>query len=127
MTEQEVKKHKGTAADKISKLTETAELYDLYAALLTEKQALSLCLFYEEDFSLSEIAEISGGSRQAAHDMIRRGEEMLMYYEQCLHLAEKRHRQMELLTRFNDSVDQVTHAETRENLRRLTALLEEEI
>ena len=49
-----------------------ARLYDLYGGLLTGKQRESLRLHIAEDFSLAEIGEELGITRQAAHDNIRR-------------------------------------------------------
>ena len=76
--------------ERLEKLAEIAQLLDIYGDLLTERQALALRLFYEEDFSLAEIAGQLGGSRQASHDLIRRGEALLFYYEDTLHCLEKK-------------------------------------
>ncbi len=56
-------------------------LLDLYGGLLTDNQRKMLSLFYEKDFSLSEIAVESGVSRQAVHDAINKGEAMLINTE----------------------------------------------
>lgn len=42
-----------------------------------------------EDYSLSEVAEELGISRQGVHDMIRRCNRTLEEYEEKLHLVEK--------------------------------------
>ena len=42
-----------------------------------------------EDYSLSEVAEDLGISRQGVHDMIKRCNKTLEEYEQKLHLVEK--------------------------------------
>ena len=49
-------------------------LLDYYGELLTEKQRTCFDLHYNEDLSLSEIAEMLGISRQGAWDNIRRAE-----------------------------------------------------
>ena len=49
-------------------------LLDFYGELLTEKQRLCFDMHYNEDLSLSEIAEMLGISRQGAWDNIRRAE-----------------------------------------------------
>jgi predicted DNA-binding protein YlxM (UPF0122 family) len=59
-------------------------LNDHYGALLTDKQEEMLRLFYNEDFSLAEIAEEFSVSRQAVRDAVKRGEEALLEYEQKL-------------------------------------------
>ena len=46
-------------------------LFDLYGALLTEKQQRCLSMSLFDDYSLSEIGEALGISRQAVHDMLR--------------------------------------------------------
>ena len=49
---------------------EITRLKDVYGALLTDRQAEMLSLFYDFDNSLSEIAEQYGVSRQAVRDVI---------------------------------------------------------
>ena len=49
-------------------------LLDFYGELLTDKQRLCFDMHYNEDLSLSEIAEMLGISRQGAWDNIRRAE-----------------------------------------------------
>ena len=52
-------------------------LFDFYGELLTAKQRNYFHLHYNEDLSLSEIAEQEGISRQGVWDIIRRAEEAL--------------------------------------------------
>ena len=56
-------------------------LFDFYSELLTEKQRRYYHLHYNEDLSLSEIAEAEGISRQGVWDIIRRAEEALRQKE----------------------------------------------
>lgn len=49
----------------MSKNIENAILLDTYGSMLTEKQYDTLSLYYDEDLSLSEIAENMGITRQA--------------------------------------------------------------
>lgn len=64
-------------------------LLDYYGTLLTEKQNQILKMYYEEDYSLAEIADIYNISRQAAFDAIKKGEAVLNKYEQALSLTQK--------------------------------------
>ncbi len=57
-------------------------LLDFYGELLTEKQRECYDLHYNEDLSLSEIAEQSGISRQGVWDNIRRAEAALKEMEE---------------------------------------------
>lgn len=65
---------------------ELSLLMDLYGELLTDKQKHVLTLYFNEDLSLGEIAEITGNSRQAAYDIIKRCSNTLLDYENKLHI-----------------------------------------
>lgn len=70
-------------------------LLDFYGELLTEKQREYFDLHYNEDLSLSEIAESGGISRQAVWDIIRRAEAVLRDTEEKTGLVERFSRQRE--------------------------------
>jgi predicted DNA-binding protein YlxM (UPF0122 family) len=76
----------------IGKVTRVGDLYDFYGALLTERQRELVELHYADDWSLTEIAEHLGISRQAVHDHLRRAEEQLEAYERTLGLVAAHHR-----------------------------------
>ena len=59
-------------------------LCDLYGKLLTEKQFQFLNDYYNNDLSLSEIAENNQITRQAVRDIIKKGENKLFEYEEKL-------------------------------------------
>lgn len=54
-----------------------ALLYDFYGDVLTERQKEFYDLYYNEDLSLSEIAENSGITRQGVRDVIVRAEAIM--------------------------------------------------
>lgn len=64
-------------------------LYDFYSELLTPRQKEVMQFYYEENYSLSEIAEELGVSRQAVHDTIHKAERSLRSYEEKLGIVEK--------------------------------------
>ena len=72
---------------------QTALLFDFYGQLLTEKQQDVCHLYFEDDCSLSEIAEELQVSRQAVHDMIKKSRKALGEYEDKLGLAGRFERQ----------------------------------
>lgn len=57
-------------------------LFDYYGGLLSNKQRECFDLYYNEDLSLSEIAELQGISRQGAWDNIKHAEEKLREIEE---------------------------------------------
>ena len=64
-------------------------LLDTYGRLLTEKQFNLLDDYYNNDFSLSEIAENEGITRQAVRDNLMKGENNLLEYDEKLKLLDK--------------------------------------
>ena len=74
-------------------------LFDLYGALLTEKQQRCLSMSLFDDYSLSEIGEALGISRQAVHDMLHRSEQAMEDYEARLGLLARRDAERETLAK----------------------------
>ena len=64
-------------------------LYDFYGELLTKRQRQVDESVVLEDYSLSEVAQELGNSRQGVFDMIKRCNKTLEEYEKKLHLVEK--------------------------------------
>ncbi|MDD6340387.1 MAG: YlxM family DNA-binding protein [Butyrivibrio sp.] len=73
----------------MEKIFEQAILYDFYGALLNEHQRMIFEEYVIDNFSLSEIAEEHGISRQGVHDLIKRISRILEGYEEKLHLVSK--------------------------------------
>ena len=65
----------------MSKNLEVAYLLDFYGVMLTQKQRDFIDLYYNEDLSLSEIAENEGISRQGVRDVIVRAEAAMQEIE----------------------------------------------
>lgn len=75
-------------------------LYDYYGQLLTDKQRECFDLYYNQDYSLAEIAAEVGISRQGVHDSIARAETMLRHMEEklgCRSREEQLHRALEAI------------------------------
>jgi hypothetical protein len=64
-------------------------LLEIYGKLLTEKQFTLLDDYYNNDLSLSEIAENQNITRQAVRDNLKKGENNLLEYEEKLELMKK--------------------------------------
>ena len=63
-------------------------LLDFYGDVLTERRRDALDFYYNNDMSLSEIAEEMGISRQGVRHIIKKGEEELLRLENALGLCE---------------------------------------
>lgn len=64
-------------------------LLDVYGEFLNEKQRKILMYYYDEDLSLSEIAENEGVTRQGVADLVKRGKEALYSLEERCGYCEK--------------------------------------
>lgn len=73
----------------MEKKIEISILSEIYGSLLTEKQLSYIDDYYNNDLSLSEIAENNGITRQAARDNIKKGENKLFEYEEKLGIMKK--------------------------------------
>ncbi len=73
----------------LDKTTRLNLLYDFYQELLTDKQRQYMELYFQDDYSLGEIAEEFGISRQGVYEHIKRAEVLLEEYEDKLNLLSK--------------------------------------
>ena len=64
-------------------------LLDFYGEILSEKKRGVMEMYYNEDLSLSEIAEQIGISRQGVRDIVKKTEEELFFWEEKLGLAKR--------------------------------------
>lgn len=78
-------------------------LLDFYGNLLTDKQLETLQLYFREDLSLQEIANIYQVSRNAVYDNIQKAIKLLETYENKLQLLAKFERRKELIQRIRDT------------------------
>ena len=79
-------------------------LWEIYGALLTDKQRECLELSLLRDYSLSEIGEVLGLSRQSVHDAIRRGENLLTDLEAKLSVYAQRQEEQKKLATLKDKI-----------------------
>ena len=68
---------------------EIGYLLDFYGDILPERRRDILDLYYNDDLSLSEIAEQMGITRQAVRDSIKKTEQELFFYEEKLGLRRR--------------------------------------
>ena len=73
----------------MEKKVELSMLCEIYGNLLTKRQYLILNDYCNEDYSLTEIAENNNITRQAVNDIVKKGENKLLEYEQKLGIMKK--------------------------------------
>lgn len=94
----------------MEKKVEVSILCQIYGKLLTEKQYEFIDDYYNNDLSLSEIAENNNITRQAVRDVIKKGESKLFEFEEKLLIMKKMQKQekqiqsiIEELNKINDT------------------------
>lgn len=95
-------------------------MLDYYSALLTQYRREIMQLYYGDDYSLGEIAETRGISRQAVRDHIMRAQAQLEAFESALGLLDKALSTQDALTRL--SAEMGEKARESEPLNELLAL-----
>lgn len=89
----------------LEKKEQLNQLFDLYQSLLTEKQCLYFKLYYHEDYSLQEIAEIYQLSRNAIFDHLKKVEDHLLDYESKLKLYDMQQKRLNLIDQIEETND----------------------
>ena len=100
-------------------------LLELYGALLTERQREAIEMHYNLDYSLSEIAENQGVTRQAALDAVKRGIARLRELEKSLRIYERFARSMGVLARMEALAERQGNQEMLEALREARSIWED--
>ena len=109
--------------DILEKRQRNIVLYDLYGGLLTEKQRNIFDLYYQNDYSIGEIAEELEISRQAVYDAIKRSEHILNEYEDKLFLAEKEIKRRAAWEKFKEKIDAADECALKQELLEMIDLL----
>ncbi|MDQ5983774.1 MAG: hypothetical protein RUMPE_00802 [Eubacteriales bacterium SKADARSKE-1] len=83
-------------------------LLDFYGELLNDRQREAMEYYYNEDLSLSEIADNFEISKQGVRDLIKRAEVQLKKTEEKLNLLEK---SIKTRKKINDMLDTINEIE----------------
>ena len=97
----------------MERLARISLLNDIYGALLTDKQQQLMDMFYNQDFSLGEIAELTQTSRQAVFDNLKRSEKSLENYENKLGLLRRAQNEDILLQKLKAAYEMQDWAEVK--------------
>lgn len=90
--------------DVLKNTTRINMLLDFYGSLLTDKQQMFMKHYYEDDYSLGEIAENFNISRQAVYEHIKRAEQTLEDYEQLLQLSAQYEQRRSILEQMEEII-----------------------
>lgn len=111
----------------MDKHTYMGMLIDFYGKLLTQKQYEILDLYYYNDYSLAEISENLGITRQGVHDSLRRSQKTLLEYEDKLKLIERftiqNNNNIKILSKIKDIFD--NHIEDKDIQNELNLLIKD--
>lgn len=97
-------------------------LLDFYGELISEKRRMVIDMYFNNDYSLSEIAEQIGITRQGVLDSIKKGKEELSFFEEKLGLA-KRFEENENNARLIQEIISSEQEFPREKLEKINSLL----
>jgi len=86
---------------------EMALLLDFFGELLTEKQRYYMELYYNEDFSLAEIADLGAITPQGVRDAILRGETTLREIEEKTGLMARSHQIADTASRIAETLKEI--------------------
>ena len=96
----------------MDKKVEISILCQIYGKLLTPKQFELLDDYYNNDLSLSEIAENENITRQAVRDNLKKGERKLFDYEEKLEIMKKKKVQEEQIAIILSEISSLTKNST---------------
>ncbi|HOO64686.1 MAG TPA: sigma factor-like helix-turn-helix DNA-binding protein [Synergistaceae bacterium] len=94
-----------TKTDSLEERMRLNRLYDLYGALLTERQRRAYEMHEWEDLSLLEISEHLQVSRQGVHDLLSRAKEKLSSFEDLLGMDKKSLHQDKLMEELSNLLE----------------------
>ena len=100
---------------------EISMLVQFYGKLLTKKQFDFINDYYNNDLSLSEIAENENISRQAVRDIIKKGEAKLFEYEEKLEFMKRTLKQESTI---ENILKEIKKIETKDTDKQISKILE---
>ena len=111
----------------MEKNVEVSMLLQIYGKMLTDKQYELLNDYYNNDLSLSEIAENVGITRQAVRDNLKKGENKLFEYEEKLRIMEKTMEQEEKIAVILSEVNKIENKTSDKELAKILDHIRKEL
>ena len=102
-------------------------LCEIYGKLLTEKQLDILENYYDNDLSLSEVAENEGITRQAVRDIIKKGENKLFDLEEKLGIMKRMLKQEEQIAIILAEISKIEEKSTDKQIAKILTHVKKEL
>ncbi len=102
-------------------------LCQIYGKLLTKKQFEIITDYYDNDLSLSEIAENNQITRQAVRDIIKKSEKKLFELEEELSFMEKQAKQEKTVNSILEKLMKLEEQETKQENKKILEKAKEEL
>lgn len=102
-------------------------LCQIYGSLLTKNQLEIITDYYDNDLSLSEIAENNQITRQAVRDIIKKAEKKLLELEEKLSFMKKMSNQEILISNVIKKINKVEELEENKKSKKMLTSAKEEL
>ena len=111
----------------MEKNVQISMLCEIYGKLLTEKQLDILENYYDNDLSLSEIAQNEGITRQAVRDIIKKGENKLFDLEEKLGIMKRMLKQEEQIAIILAEISKIEEKSTDKQVAKILTHVKKEL
>lgn len=111
----------------MDKKIEISMLWQIYGALLTEKQKEYIDYYYNEDLSLAEIAQNDGITRQGVRDIIKKGEKKLFEYEKKLEFMKRMSKQENVIENVLKEIAKIDSKDTDKQISKILEHVRKEL
>ena len=111
----------------VDKKVEISMLCQIYGKMLTEKQYEVINDYYNNDLSLSEIAENNNITRQAVRDIIKKGENKLFELEEKLAFVKRTVKQEKKLQEIVEELGKIEDTSSEKKVAKILEHVREEL
>ena len=111
----------------MEKKVEVSILCQIYGKIITKKQFELIDYYYNNDLSLSEIAENNNITRQAVRDVIKKGEDKLFEFEEKLLIMKKMLKQEKQIQQIIEELNKITDASSDKKIERILNNIRKEL
>ena len=111
----------------VDKKVEISMLCQIYGKMLTQKQYEVINDYYNNDLSLSEIAENNNITRQAVRDIIKKGENKLFELEEKLAFMKRTMKQEKKLQEILEELSKIEDTSSEKKIAKILEHVREEL